>query len=172
MHLSSPCVDGLLIRDVAPGDGAACARLWTSFGTALAERMPGRFRAPDAEGLAEWFEGEIASTGPGVLRALALASGEPVGLAHAVLRSPSDPSGATILIDALATRVILEDLVVVESARTRGVGSALVRHAEEWGRSHGARRMTLHSDPEGPMRAFYERLGYTISAATYDKRLS
>lgn len=159
------------IREVRAGDGSACASLWTSFGKALAERMPDRFRVPDAEGLAEWFEGQIASTGPGVLRALAEVDGRPAGLAHAILRLPHEPPGPALLIDSLAPRVVLEDIVVSEDLRSRGVGSTLVGHVEAWGRSHGARMMMLNSDVDGPLRAFYERLGFTISAAVYAKPL-
>lgn len=164
-------MDEPAIRDMRPGDGLACAGLWISFGRALAERMPDRFRVPSETGLAEWFEGEIAGTGPGVLRALAVVAGVPAGLAHAVIRPPQGPPGPALMPGALSTRAVLEDIVVAEGFRSRGVGAALVRHVEGWARTHGAQGIMLNSDTEGPVRAFYERLGYSISAALYAKRL-
>ena len=159
------------IRPVRAGDGAACARLWREFGRALAERMPSEFREPDEEGLAEWFEAGIAASGPHVLRALAQVGDDSVGLVHAFIRPPHDPPGAALNLGQLASRVVLDDLVVLEAMRGRGIGEQLVRYVEGWAREHGAKGVMLNSDPDGPARRFYERLGFTIAGAVYVKRL-
>ena len=159
------------IRAAREGDGPACARLWIEFGRALAQRMPSRFREPDPDGLVEWFERGIEASGPTVLRALAEVEGEIVGLAHAIVRSPHDPPGPALMPGQLQARVVLEDVVVAEAMRGRGIGTALVRHVERWGREQGARGMMLNSDPDGPVRRFYERLGFEIDAALYPKSL-
>jgi GNAT superfamily N-acetyltransferase len=153
------------------GDGAACAKLWIEFGRALASRMPDRFREPEERGLDVWFEQQIAETPPGALRALAEVEGVAVGLAHAVLRPPHEPAGSALMPAHLQPRAVLEDIVVAETLRNRGIGEQLVRYVEDWARAHGAKAIMLNSDPEGPVRRFYERLGYGISAALYDKEL-
>lgn len=56
----------------------------------------------------------------------------------------------------------LAGLFVVETARRRGVGAALVRAAEDQARSHGFARLYLYTDTA---RAFYERLGWRLLEA-------
>lgn len=164
-------MDGLTIRRARPGDGEACARLWVEFGVALVERMPDQFRVPTADGLAAWFEDQIEKQHDELLRALAEQDGAVVGLAQAVMRRPSDPPYPTLVIDHERVTVTLEDIVVAAGSRGSGIGEALVRHVEDWGRARGATALRLHSDADGPARRFYERLGYDIKGAMYGKRL-
>jgi predicted GNAT family N-acyltransferase len=49
-------------------------------------------------------------------------------------------------------------MAVAPSARGRGVGTAVLREAEELARAAGARRMKLHAQIES--RAVYDRAGY------------
>ncbi len=164
-------MEGLTFRQARQGDGDACARLWRDFGRALTERMPHLFREPEIEGLADWFESQIASGGPQILRAVAEIEGGIVGLAQAMIRPPMDPPGAALLQASLRTRVILEDLVVMTHARRQGIGEALLRYVESWGRSHQATVMQLSSDADGPARRFYERLGFTVDGASYSRSI-
>ena len=56
----------------------------------------------------------------------------------------------------------LMGLVVGSDARRMGVGTALVRAAEEWSRAQGIDRMTVRSNTaRKESHGFYERLGYT-----------
>ena len=56
----------------------------------------------------------------------------------------------------------LMGLVVGSDARRMGVGTALVRAAEEWCRAQGVDRMTVRSNTaRKESHGFYERLGYT-----------
>lgn len=159
-----------MVRPVRAGDGAACAALWTEFGRALAERDPG-FREPEQEGLADWFERAIADVPPHALRLIAEAEGAAIGLAHARIRAPQDPPGPALIRAALATRLVLEDIVVARGWRDRGAGTLLLRHVETWGRERGAASMMLNSHAEGPARRFYERDGFAIIGALYGKDL-
>ncbi len=66
----------------------------------------------------------------------------------------------------------VESLVVDEQARGRGVGSDLMRRAEEIARAEGALGMrvnVLHTNTDG--RRFYEQDGYRPLAVRYAKPL-
>src|SRR4051812_16943998 len=55
----------------------------------------------------------------------------------------------------------LTAVVVEETVRSRGVGSAMVQHAETWAREHGARRIALTSALRRTRaHKFYKDLGY------------
>lgn len=56
---------------------------------------------------------------------------------------------------------LLEDLVVTDSRRGRGVGTALLRAAEEWSAGQGATRLQLVADAmNGPALQFYLGKGW------------
>ena len=58
--------------------------------------------------------------------------------------------------------VVVEDLVVREDARGRGIGSALLAALERWALARGARRMQLLADVDNtPALDFYRRRGWT-----------
>jgi len=58
-------------------------------------------------------------------------------------------------------RAIIEDVIVDESARGRGVGEALVRRALEEARSRGAPAVTLTSNPKrAAANRLYQRMGF------------
>jgi len=64
------------------------------------------------------------------------------------------------LIDA-EPRVDVAGLVVSESRRDRGIGRALMAHAEKWAVERGCRIVHLRSNlKRAGAHAFYERLGY------------
>jgi len=53
------------------------------------------------------------------------------------------------------------ELMVAEGAQRRGIGTRLVRAAEQWARSQGLRHLTLETGAaNGTARAFYAALGY------------
>ncbi len=62
----------------------------------------------------------------------------------------------------------ITDLVVAESWRRRGVASALVLTAGDWGVAHQQRRMVLEASfRNGPAIALAEHLGFTFSGFHY-----
>lgn len=156
----------VVIRPVRPGDGAACADLWVAFGRALSERLPG-FREPERVGLDRWFEEQIATTAAHEYRVLGCLDDQIVGYAFAVLRQPSPHPTAALREDMTLLRAALEDIVVAEPCRGRGIGGALLDAVCTWARGQGAQRLMLHSDAEGPARRFYERHGFTVLGAMY-----
>lgn len=66
---------------------------------------------------------------------------------------------------ALGARVaLLEDMVVAPIARGKGVGSLLLRHAVEWARSQGCKRITLLTDGDNEeAKRFYQAQGFATS---------
>jgi len=61
----------------------------------------------------------------------------------------------------------LEDMIVADEFRGRGLGSELLRHAIEFARQQQVSRITLLTDLENkPAQRFYERHGFKASAMT------
>lgn len=57
--------------------------------------------------------------------------------------------------------VLVEDMVVEEASRGRGVGRALLSAIEDWAAERGATRLQLLADRENaPALAFYDRAGW------------
>ena len=55
----------------------------------------------------------------------------------------------------------IEDMVVLEEFRGRGVGKALLARATEWAKSKGAKRVQLVADADNaPALDFYKHLGW------------
>ncbi len=91
--------------------------------------------------------------------------GSVIGMVELWRKRPRDPDSARI------PRIHVDlGLAVAPAWRGRGVGTALMRAAEDWAGAHGAERMTLDLDAanEGALR-LYERLGYTVHALEMDK---
>ena len=63
----------------------------------------------------------------------------------------------------------IEELMVEQNHRRRGIGRGLIGHAEHWARCTGAAYIALASRRAGP---FYTALGYHDSAVYYKKTLS
>jgi len=61
--------------------------------------------------------------------------------------------------------VLLEDVIVSASYRSRGYGRQLVEHILAWAAANGLPRITLLADQDNaPALAFYGRLGFEYSA--------
>lgn len=72
-----------------------------------------------------------------------------------------------------APRAMLTALVVLDAARGRGVGRALVSKSEEEGRARGCSRVIVTSaNQRANAHRFYERLGYSFTGRRFIKELS
>lgn len=70
-------------------------------------------------------------------------------------------------------RAYVEILVVAEEAEGRGVGRALMAHAEQWGRAHGCHEVVLDVFANNPSAiAFYERVGFAPDHIRMSKSLA
>jgi ribosomal protein S18 acetylase RimI-like enzyme len=67
---------------------------------------------------------------------------------------------------------LIEELVVDEDARRRGVGRALVEAAVEWARAQGCSEVEVSTDPDNASaQAFYQRLGFESEALLLEYEL-
>jgi GNAT superfamily N-acetyltransferase len=103
-------------------------------------------RARQERGLRALLERETACV------VVAEAGGRVVGMASAQAVVSTAEGGEAALV---------EDVVVTEAERGRGLGSALLPALEQWCRERGIERLQLLADRENaPALAFYERRGW------------
>ena len=66
-----------------------------------------------------------------------------------------------------ALSTLVEDLVVTETMRRRGIGRLLLASIEAWGRQHGATRFQLLVDLQNrPALDFYRKIGWQATQLT------
>jgi GNAT superfamily N-acetyltransferase len=165
----------LQIRDIRPGDGTACARVWLDAGRYYAALVPDLLQVPDSDGLVEWLEegiGEERSDD-----ALWQVAEDPVhgvrGMVEAMVVRPAPDARWQLQRDQSRTRLVVNLLAVAEGYRRRGVGTALMEAAEEWGRAKGAVVAVTDTNLSSPLSVpFYERrMGYERQAIVLRKAL-
>jgi GNAT superfamily N-acetyltransferase len=67
----------------------------------------------------------------------------------------------------------ITSLAVIDEARGKGVGKALVAAAEDWAWSKGAQRIEVTSgDRRADAHAFYHSVGYSLDERRFIKRVS
>ena len=90
-----------------------------------------------------------------------------VGMVELWLKRPRGPDGARI------PRLKVDlGIAVAPNWRGKGVGTALLRAAEDWARAHGAERMVLDLDVNNSdAQRLYEREGYVVEALAMDKAI-
>jgi GNAT superfamily N-acetyltransferase len=164
----------LVIRDVRPGDGDGCARAWLDAGRYYAALVPDVIQEPDTDGLTEWFEQAIGEERTDDARWLvAERDGAVIGMVEAAVLRPAPDAHRQIQRDLSRTRLAVNLLVVTEGYRRRGVGTALMEAAEEWGRHRGAVMAVTDTNLSSPLSVpFYEeRMGYRRQAVLLRKAL-
>lgn len=168
-------VTDILIRLSRPGDGAACARLWREIGSLFAAMNPRTFQVPAEEGLAEWFEeiNAVYRDDDDKVLLVAETDGVLVGTVAASLHEPLDTAARQVQTDLARRRLHVDGLAVTGARRRGGVGSALMRAVEQWGRSRGAEVIILETETNNPMSVpFYERrMGFSAEAVIFRKEI-
>jgi aminoglycoside 6'-N-acetyltransferase len=155
------------IRPATPEDEPAMTEIQHSSAIHHATIDPDRWRMQSLEeGIQSrryWHRRQPRSEG-----LVAVADGRVVGMIELYLKRPQDLTGAHL------PRIKVDlGLAVAPEWRGRGVGTALMRAAEDWARAHGAERMVLdlNSANAGALR-LYERLGYTVHSHEMDKPIT
>lgn len=150
------------IRLARAGDGAGMARCWADAGRHYIDVDQTRFQVPEEAGLDQWFEASLARQSEERAVFVAELEGELAGFCGAHLEPPNTEPWRQLQRDLGRTRLYVDALAVAEPARRRGVGEALMRAAEKWGKERGATVLLVDSFVDGPTATpFYERrMGY------------
>lgn len=173
--MNTVSMSGILIRQIRPGDGEGCARAWTDAGLYYASLVPDVIRAPDTDGLVEWFETDIAARRDDtVFWTVAEKDGQVAGFIEAAIEHARPDSRWQLQRDLSRTRLLISALAVTDQHRRLGIGTALLEAAEEWGRQKGAIVAITDTNLHSPLSVpFYEdRMGYLRQAIILRKPLS
>ena len=150
------------VRPARAGDGAGMALCWIDAGRHYIEVDQTRFQVPEEAGLDQWFEASLARQSDDRAVFVAERDGALVGFCGAHVEPPHTEPWRQLQRDLGRTRLYVDALAVAEAARRGGVGQALMRAAEQWGRGRGASLLFVDSFADGPTSTpFYEkRMGY------------
>ncbi|NHN34616.1 GNAT family N-acetyltransferase [Paenibacillus agricola] len=140
------------IRDFSQSDIEALAELMGELGYPTSiESMLKRMEAIESSSMNSTFVAEIDD--------------KVVGMIGLLMNNNYEYDSMVMQIVSLVTRA---------DHRGTGVGSALIKHAEEWATTHGASAMSLTSGikPERvAAHEFYKNKGYYISGYRFSKKL-
>lgn len=161
------------VRLARPGDGARIAAMWLSAAAYYADLDPAHFQVPRAEGLAERWEHQLATSQHSSLRLVAEVGGLVIGWLSARLELPEDDWGVQLTREHGWTRLAVDALIVDRSYWRHGAGTALLETAEAWGRDRGAQVARLDTYAHSPISVpFYEdRMGYERRSIVFQKQL-
>jgi GNAT superfamily N-acetyltransferase len=161
------------IRPPRPGDGPGMARVWLSAGAYYADLDPAHFQRPSAEGLAESFEAGPGPEGEDVRQLVAELDGEVAGWVTARIEPPAASTAYQLIRELSWTRLFIDTLVVDQVLWRHGVGTALLKAAESWGRERGAEAARLDTYVGSAVSVpFYERhAGYQRRSVVFQKAL-
>ena len=139
---------GVIIRPATPGDGEAIFPLVERFATSF-DVQKSAFRASLPNILADASACLLIAETDGALLGYLL------GFDH-------------LAFFANGRVAWVEEIMVAESFRQRGIGRSLMKSFDEWGRSRQCRLIALATRRAAP---FYRALGYEESAAYFRKLL-
>jgi len=163
------------VRSPHNNDAPDLARIWRETCAYYAEIDGDSFHVPPAEGLVEWLEGFIhAPANDTELMLVADLDGAVAGMIDASLHEASDDAVYQMLRELGETRLFVNNLVVDRRYWRAGVGSALMKAAEQWAKDKGAASAGLDTYVGSPVSVpFYERrLGYKRRSIVFRKPLT
>lgn len=165
---------GVSIRAPRRADAPSLARIWVDTCAYYAEMDADAFQVPDPDGLVEWFESLLERPPQDDhLNIVAEIGQDVVGSLDAKILEPLETADRQMLRELGEPRLYIQALVVDRAHWRRGVGTALMRAAEDWARQRGATRAALDTYMRSPVSVpFYERrMGYSRRSITLHKRL-
>lgn len=164
------------IRAVREGDGDDLVDTWDDGRSFYASIDVDVFQAPDPETPvdADAFVKSLrdADAKPHRFARVAEVEGRAVGYIVARLDEPMPDAAEQLLRDLGQPRGYVEALGVHRSVWRHGVGTALMKTAEQWARAEGAVVMKTDTSLASPVSVpFYEALGYDRQAVILRKEL-
>jgi GNAT superfamily N-acetyltransferase len=148
--------------------------LWVEFGSYYEAIDPIEFQTPAGDDLVDWIKADIQrERSDDELWVVAEIDGRVVGYVRAQILRPEEGSQRHVLRTVGVTTMKVDGLMVTESERRTGVGSELMRLAEEWGAARGATESYVISYARSPTAVpFYEhRMQYKPQTTGYWKSL-
>lgn len=161
------------LRKVRDSDAEDLATAWRDQSQVYAELDPDVFSVPDAEGLGPWLVDGLAAQADPDRRLVLVADveGQAAGFLIAAVVPPHPAAHRQSQRDLSQARVQIEALAVQRAYWRRGVGSRLLRAAEDWARNRGATMISAQAFVRGPAGPFLDARGYAPQATMYGKRL-
>jgi ribosomal protein S18 acetylase RimI-like enzyme len=160
------------IPDLRAGPPHASPDLHLDTAASLRLLDPSRFKLPDADGMAEWIDGDLATVGGDWCCFVAVEKDRIVGQVEAKLHSPLDSARYQTIIELADVRGEVNSLGVLSSNRRRRIGQALMAAAEQWLKARGARVVVLDTFLRSQESvSFYESIGYERVSVIFERRL-
>ena len=149
----------MIIREARAADYREVCEIMEEADRLHRENLPGRFKRPEGPVRTREYLLSLMAD-PDVALFVAVEGERLVGVVHVLIRETRD-------IPILVSRRygFVENLVVREGLRRKGIGSALMERAHEWARSRGATEIELNVyEFNQSAIGLYRKLGYaTIS---------
>jgi GNAT superfamily N-acetyltransferase len=166
-------VSDVTVRPIRPGDGTAIAAISLDSAVYYTDLAPDDFRMRDEDGLADFLEPTADSNTETTLSLVAELDGEVAGYLEASLLPPLDSARWQIVPDVGKPRLHINAVGTAARFWRRGVATALVEQAEEWGRERGAVAAVCDTYIGSPMSVpFWEkRMGYRRRSIVFHKPL-
>jgi GNAT superfamily N-acetyltransferase len=157
------------VRTARADDVPALVQLRMANGERHAALDPSGHRVPEAGPVRRYFEKLISGTaGTGVVLLVAEVTGTVAGMTELVIRSEPPPDHQILIHRPLAE----VHTVVLEPFRGNGVGTALVRAAEQYATEHGVSRLVAPIlEPNTDAVSFYSRAGFGPHGVILTKEL-
>lgn len=162
------------LRRVRDSDAGDLAEAWRDQGAVYAELDPETFAVPRADDIGAWLVDQLASQADPDHRLVLVADvdGRALGFIIAAVVAAHPAADRQAQRDLSGPRVQIEALAVRRDHWRSGVGSRLLRAAEDWARNRGAVAISAQAFVHGPAVAFLDDRGYTPRATVYGKRLA
>jgi GNAT superfamily N-acetyltransferase len=161
------------LRKVRDEDADDLAEAWRDQSEVYAALDPDAFAVPSTDGLGAWLVEGLASQADPDHRLVLVADidGRAIGFLVASVVPPHPSAERQAQRDLAGPRVQIEALAVRRTHWRGGVGSRLLRAAEDWARNRGAASVSAQAFVRGPAREFLDARGYAPRATVFDKRL-
>jgi GNAT superfamily N-acetyltransferase len=157
------------VRRAQAGDVPALVRLRMANGERHATLDPSGHRIPGPGPVRRYFEELLSgAAGPGIVVLVAEAEGTVAGMTELVFRSEPPPDHQILVPRPLAE----VHTVVLEHFRGRGIGTALIRAAEQYATEHGVSGLIAPIlAPNTEAVSFYSRAGFGPHGVILSKEL-